>query len=197
MNLALEGEPAEHAISRPYRRNIFTGLTRYHLIRLLHGIGSLCLVAALSAAVYFAISRFFLTSVEVVGVSMVPTLQEHGRYMLNRIAYRDHEPVPQDIVVIIDPGDHGYSVKRVIAKPGDSVLFKNGSVYVNGDLLREPYLAPGTYTFLYSKNHEQMITLGHGQYFVLGDNRTKSVDSRSYGPVPRENILGQVLVKNG
>ena len=92
------------------------------------------------------------------------------------------------IVVIRDPGDHGLSVKRVIAVPGESVLFKDGKVFVNGKQLKEPYLSPDTLTFTYSQAKEQFITCGKDQYFVLGDNRLRSIDSRAYGAVSRDDL---------
>ena len=105
-------------------------------------------------------------------------------------------PKRGDVVVIRDPADHGFSVKRIVAIEGESVHFLKGKVYVNTEPLAEPYLTPGTFTFTYSQAKEQLITCGKDQYFVLGDNRPVSIDSRSYGPVPREDILGQVVLHN-
>jgi signal peptidase I len=153
-----------------------------------------CLVVVvLAAASYFVISRFFLQSVKVVGRSMVPTLSDSQRYLLNRWVYRVHPPRHSDIVVLVDPGDNGFSVKRVIATPGDSIYLKDGGVYVNGCKLDEPYLASGTPTFSDSRYHDQLIHCGKDQFFVLGDNRLNSIDSRVYGPVPRRNILGPII----
>ena len=70
---------------------------------------------------------------------------------------------------------------------------KDGNVYLNGSKLNETYLAPGTPTFTDSKYRDQLILCGKGQFFVLGDNRLNSVDSRAYGPVPRANILGPIV----
>ncbi len=149
--------------------------------------------AMLAVVSYLAISHFLLQSVTVVGRSMVPTLFDSQRYLLNRWVYRLRAPARSDIVVIRDPSDNGFSVKRVIATPGDSVYLKNGSVYLNGCKLIEPYLAPHTPTFTDSKYSDQLILCGKNQYFLLGDNRLNSVDSRTYGPVPRRNILGPVI----
>ncbi len=84
-------------------------------------------------------------------------------------------------------------VKRVIASAGDSIYFKEGRVYINGQKLSEPYLLPGTPTYTFSKEQELLIVCGNNQYFVLGDNRNNSYDSRYYGPVPRQNILGALI----
>jgi signal peptidase I len=153
-----------------------------------------CLVAAiLATASYFVITHFFLQSVRVVGRSMVPALYDSQPYLLNRWIYRVHPPRHSDIVVLRDPGDNGLSVKRVIATPGDSIYLKDGHVYVNGCKLNEPYLAPGTPTFTDSKYRGELILCGKDQFFVLGDNRLNSIDSRAYGPVPRRNILGPII----
>jgi signal peptidase I len=169
--------------------------SRYGVIRFFQHLTTAAIVLALSMACYFVISRFFVESVQVVGSSMVPTLQENGHYVLNRWAFHDRAPARGEVVVIIDPGDHGYSVKRVIGLPGETVHFKDGKVYVNDDVLPEPYLLPNTHTFTYSKEKEQMIALGPDQFFVLGDNRLVSIDSRAYGPVTRDGILGKVVLK--
>jgi signal peptidase I len=153
------------------------------------------LIILLSIGCYYIISRYFVQSVQVVGISMVPTLQEHNHYLLNRWAFRNRDPKVGEVVVLRDPEDHGFSVKRIIATGGQSVLFKGGKVFVNGKEFMEPYLLPGTRTYTYSAKHEQFITCGAEQYFVLGDNRLRSIDSRAYGPVPRANILGLVVLR--
>src|ERR1017187_7500129 len=152
------------------------------------------LVAILATSSYLIITHFFLQSVRVIGESMVPTLYDSQPYLLNRWIYRVHPPRHSDIVVLRDPGDNGLSVKRVIATPGGSIVLKDGRVYVNGCELNEPYLAPRTQTFTDSKYRGELIVCGKNQFFVLGDNRLNSVDSRAYGPVPRRNILGPIIM---
>ena len=153
-----------------------------------------CLVVmVLATASYFVISHFLLQSVRVAGRSMVPTLFDSRHYLLNRWIYHVRPPRHSDIVVLRDPGDNGLSVKRIIATPGDSIYLKDGSIYVNGCKLNEPYLTPGTPTFTNSKYRDQLILCGKDQFFVLGDNRLNSIDSRAYGPVPRRNILGPII----
>ena len=141
---------------------------------------------------YFLISQFLVRSVRVSGVSMVPTLHDSERYLLNRWIFHFRCPRRADIVVLQDPADHGFSVKRVIAVGGDSVSFKRGEVYVNGEKIAETYLAPRTLTFPHPRTAIENFTCAPEQYFVLGDNRNNSVDSRAYGPVPRRNILGLI-----
>jgi signal peptidase I len=150
-------------------------------------------LAAIAAASYFFISRFFLQSVQVVGQSMAPTLQDSGRYLLNRWIYYVRAPQRADIVVIRDPAERRLSVKRIIASPGDSLYLKDGSVCVNGHELREAYLPARTPTFPEGKLPEQWLRCGKDQYIVLGDNRKNSTDSRSYGPVARRDVLGRIF----
>jgi signal peptidase I len=147
----------------------------------------------LAIASYFLISHFLLQSVKVVGRSMVPTLHDSDHCLLNRWIYHFRSPRQSDVVVLVDPSDHGFSVKRIIATPGDSIFLKDGGVYVNGRKLAETYLAPGTMTFTESKYRGELILCGKDQYFLLGDNRPNSIDSRTYGVVPRRNILGPII----
>ena len=155
--------------------------------------GHLVLLTLLAVASYLFFSRYVLQTVEVRGQSMYPTLRNADHYFLNRWAFHSHPPQRGDIVVLRDPSDGVYVVKRVIAKAGESIFLKNGKVYINGAKLSEPYLPPGTPTFTETARKEELIVCGKDQYFVLGDNRNDSYDSRFYGPVQRQNILGAIL----
>jgi signal peptidase I len=151
------------------------------------------IVACLGLASYYLISTYLVQSVKVVGSSMLPTLHDSDHYLLNRWVYHFRSPSRQDIVVIRDPSAKCFSVKRIIGVGGDSVVLKDGAVYVNGAKLQEPYLSDGTPTYACGKVQEQLITCGKDQFFLLGDNRMNSADSRIYGPVSRQNILGMIV----
>jgi len=150
-------------------------------------------VATLAVASYFIISHFILQSVQVVGESMVPTLYDSQQYLLNRWVYYFRAPKPADVVVLRDPVENSLAVKRIIATAGDRVNLRSGRVYVNGRRLDEPYLRAGTPTFPCMGIREEAFTLEKDQFFVLGDNRRNSADSRTYGPVPRRSILGLIV----
>lgn len=143
------------------------------------------------AASYFLASRYMVCTVVIRGRSMIPTLRDGDQYLLNRIAYLFREPRRGDLVVIHDPGHTDMAIKRIVGLPGDQIEIKDGMLYVNQKRLNEAYLAPHTKTFpgdaiLHS------VKLGNKQYFVMGDNRSESEDSRYYGPIHHDKIVGVV-----
>lgn len=160
---------------------------------LIQQIWQFLVVAALAVASYFLISHYVLQSVEVSGASMIPTLHDSDRYLLNRLVYDFRAPHRGEIVVVKDPTDGAYCVKRVVGLPGESLYFKDGRLFVNGEELNEPYLRPGTMTFTPERVQQELVVCGKDRYYVLGDNRNCSFDSRFYGPISRENILGAVM----
>jgi signal peptidase I len=155
-------------------------------------IGIYLVVAVISYGCFRFSQQHVLQTVQIQGRSMAPTLPDAQCYLLNRVAYLFHDPQPTDIVVLHDPETNGYAIKRIIAKPGDAVFVQGGKLYVNGRRISEPYLEPGIKTYPDPKYRAQMWICGINQYFVLGDNRYNSADSRGYGTVSRENILGMV-----
>jgi len=142
---------------------------------------------------YFAFSRVGVQVVEVMGESMSPTMHATDHYLLKKWVYLLRAPQRNEVVVIADPDDDGFSVKRIVATEGETVALKDGKVFVDGKELAEPYLPPGVATFGHTRSGEQVFRCGKGEYFLLGDNRPISLDSRTYGPVPRQNILGLIL----
>lgn len=153
-----------------------------------------CFCAAIIAVgSYFMASHYLFQKVVVEGNSMKPTLHDSDAFMLNRVEFLFRKPQSGDIVVIRDPEVGGLSIKRVVAVEGQSVELSGGQVYVDGFRLPEGYLPRGTMTFSYHQSDHERFKCGNDQYFLLGDNRGESADSRIYGPVPRQNILGVVV----
>lgn len=132
----------------------------------------------------------FRTSV--VGSSMSPTLENRQEILVNRFIYSVTNPKPNDIVVFLPNGNEKshYYVKRVIGVPGDTVQIRDGAVYVNGELFDE---AVETAAVLDAKLAAEEIRLAEDEYFVLGDNRNNSEDSRyaNIGNVKKEYIIGK------
>jgi len=171
----------------PYNRRHrgLPDLLQKHLVVL----GAVLVMSVLS---YYVMNRFFLSTVVVQGRSMSPTLQDGDRYLLNRLAYFYGEPRRGDLVVLHDPGHQDLAVKRIVGLPGESVQFNDGQILVNGRCLREKYLPSGTQTACPGAT-SSTIRLQNDQYFVLGDNRPESEDSRFYGPVARDAIIGALI----
>jgi signal peptidase I len=134
--------------------------------------------------------HLFLAQATIVyGQSMEPNLYERQRLIIDKLSYRLRAPERNDIVVLDLPDMDEMLVKRVIALPGETVEVRRGVVYVNGVPLPEPF--PHDLGFASAPP----TTLGPLSYFVMGDNRDNSNDSRAFGPVRRETIVGRVWLR--
>jgi signal peptidase I len=142
---------------------------------------------------YLLISRFALETGEVVGESMVPTLNDGEHFLINRWIFRFRDPRAGDIVALRMPDDEDLTVKRIIALPRDLVQIKNGFVFVNGKKLSEPYVPTNIQT-VGEQLSDKVFKVEDNCYFVLGDNRPKSEDSRMFGAVPQDWLVGRVRV---
>jgi signal peptidase I len=142
-----------------------------------------------SVSSYYVVSNYIVTAVMVQGRSMVPTLQDGDRYYLNRWILLFRQPKRGDLVVIRDNGHTDFAVKRIIVLPCESLRLEDGRVYIDGQRLSEPYLLPETRT-LAPNVKSLLLQVGKNQYYVMGDNREVSEDSRSYGPIKRSQIVG-------
>jgi signal peptidase I len=133
---------------------------------------------------------FLYQPVKVEGTSMAPLLSDQERIFINKFVYR-FEPIQRgDVVVFWYPLDHSKSfIKRVIGLPGETVEIRQGTVYVNGKIVPEPYVPP---------QYEDLSDFGPKPvdkdcYFVMGDHRISSNDSRVFGPVPIQYIYGRAV----
>ena len=149
-------------------------------------------VVVLAVILYFAIS-FAVQAVHVEGISMFATLDDNDYLIANKIDYRLHPPQRGDIIILRPPTNSSTDfIKRIIGLPGERVLIRSGVVYINGRRLDEPYLPEAwTVDANWPDNSPTGQVLGPDQYFVMGDNRNRSQDSRFFGPISRDRIDGK------
>jgi signal peptidase I len=152
------------------------------------------LVAALTVAI--VVKTFLIQAFYIPSGSMEPTLKPGDRVLVNKLSYDLHSIHRGDIVVFKRPPSEADDptikdlIKRVIGLPGDQIEGRDGLVYINGQLLKEPYLPRGTVT-----TSLPLMTVPAGQYFVMGDNRGNSKDSRFIGPIAGHLIVGRAFVR--
>ena len=153
--------------------------------------GTVVFVLAVTVLFDLAIPRSLVD-----GHSMQPTFYGDDRLVVSRVHYLLSPPAQGDIVVFnsLRPSEAARGVmliKRVIGLPGDVVEIRDRLVYVNGAALDEPYIKEPCQR----RCRDAVWTLGEGEYFVMGDNRNNSNDSRAFGPVPLGNIVGEVIFR--
>ena len=129
--------------------------------------------------------------------SMVPTLKVQDRLLVNKLAYDLNDPKRGDIALFENQqGGKDPLIKRVVGLPGETLELRDGKVYVDGDPLEEPYLERDPCKPGYPKTCSfGPVTVPRNHYFMMGDNRTNSLDSRFFGPVPEEDVVGEALVR--
>lgn len=140
--------------------------------------------------------RFFIAQPFIVkGESMDPTFADGQYLIVDELTYRTHAPERGDVVVFKYPKDPSkYFIKRIVGLPDETVKINEGKVFISGGkypdglLLDESYIKNVSYETFTEK-------LGADEYFAMGDNRTNSLDSRIWGPLPKDNIVGRVLVR--
>lgn len=159
-------------------------------------------VVVISLAIIIPVRYFLIQPFYVKGASMEPSFYDHEYLIIDEITYRFKEPKRGEIIVFKYPRDPSqYFIKRIVALPGEKIEIKDGQVYIytNSPVgenrrieLDEIYLEEGVSTF---NTKEGIVELGDDQYYILGDNRNHSKDSRSFGPVERSFIIGRVLLR--
>ncbi|MFQ5557955.1 MAG: signal peptidase I [Acidimicrobiales bacterium] len=164
-------------------------------------------VAVGALAVALVIKTFLLQAFYIPSASMHSTLVEGDRVLVNKLSYRLHDVNRGDVVVFTKPPGEAGSIddliKRVIALPGETITFAEGSVYIDGLLLDEPYIDAGVPTLpkpaipgcANPSPSVDTCTVPEGEVFVLGDNREGSRDSRWFGPIDENSIVGRAFLK--
>jgi signal peptidase I len=175
------------------------------------------LLLGLAALIAFLVKTFVAQAFYIPSESMVPQLEVNDRVVVSKLSYRLHEPRRGDIIVFDDPRDLDESdddnvvekfvrglaeavgvrqpstdefIKRVIGLPGETVEGRGGRVYVDGRLLHEPYLPQAIVT-----SDFPATSVPQGTLWVMGDNRSNSQDSRSFGPVRRSTVVGRTVLR--
>lgn len=153
-------------------------------------------------SIFLVIYLFFMQPHQVSGQSMETTLMNKDYVLTDKISYRTGNPQRGDIVVVHAPeaancptGTGCDFIKRMIGLPGDTIEVKDNGIFVNGTKLNEPYIDAGNQTQPGRFTENRVVTLGQDQYFVVGDNRMHSSDSRAWGPVSRDDIVGRAFFR--
>jgi signal peptidase I len=163
----------------------------------MHEVWDFLKVLLLAVVIVIPIRYFIAQPFIVKGASMEPTFEERNYLIVDEASYYFRDPLRGEVVVFrfpLDPSE--YFIKRVIALPGERVRITGGKVYVAASRdaefkeISESYLPQGLQTV-----GEVTQTMGANEYFVMGDNRTFSLDSRKWGALPRENITGRVVFR--
>lgn len=156
-------------------------------------IETIVVFGAIFAALYLFVAQFHKVS----GNSMVPIFHNGDYLITEKVSYKFRNPQHGEIVVLKNPRDESQDfIKRIIAVPGDTLQIQNNIVYLNNQPLKENYLPVDTITRAGAFVTEgTAITVAGNQYFVFGDNREHSSDSREWGPVTKEELVGKALFR--
>jgi len=157
-------------------------LKRSHLAREI--IETLALTLIIFLVIHFTVQNYMIE-----GPSMQPSLNNNQFVLVNKLAYLFHAPERGDVIVFHFPNDTTKDlIKRVIGLPGDTIVITSNTVQVNGVVLKEPYISRAV------NPNVPKYTVPPNDYFVLGDNRPVSDDSRDWGYVPRSYIIGKAVL---
>lgn len=147
------------------------------------------IIVAAAFAIAMLVQAFVVKPFTIHQVSMQPTLSEGDRILISRLTYHFREPKVGDVVVFHSPVNEGDDlVKRIVAVGGDRVAIREGVLYVNGEPREEPYLMERPFA---GEMAEEVVP--DGKVFVMGDNRNNSGDSRFFGPIDTDSIIGCAL----
>ncbi len=155
-------------------------------------------VIVFAVGIFFFVYLLIMRPHKIKGQSMMPNFPDSEYLLTEKVSYYTRQPHRGDVVVLAPPPSVSTTdefIKRIIGLPGETVMIKNGRVYINDKMLHESYLADTLYTsegtFL---SEGQEYNIPSGQYFVMGDNRPNSSDSRYWGPITKSEITGRAWV---
>src|SRR3989440_5002782 len=143
----------------------------------------------------FLVIRLAVQNFNIEGMSMEPSLHDKELILVDKWSYLFHAPTRGDVIVFVAPPEPSQDyIKRIIAIPGDTITIRDTTVIVDGVKLNETYVDPKRQGNLYAYKTISNMPVPPGDYFVLGDNRIGSSDSRNWGFVPRANIIGRAAL---
>lgn len=153
-------------------------------------------VVVFAIGIFFFVYLLIMRPHKIKGQSMQPNFPDAEYLLTEKVTYYLHKPQRGDVVVFTPPiSETDEYIKRIIGLPGDSVMVSNGKVFLNGKLLVEPYLDDDVYTADEGFLGEGIeFVVPEGKYFVMGDNREHSSDSRAFGPISFNKISGRAWV---
>lgn len=153
-------------------------------------------IVIISAAIIIPIRYFLIQPFYVKGASMEPNFFDHEYLIIDELSYRFRTPERGEIVVFRYPRDPDqFFIKRVIGLPGDTVEISRGEVLITNASNPQGVTLDEMYIDDIETGGKKKVTLGPGEYYVLGDNRDESLDSRSFGPISTKEIIGRVWVR--
>lgn len=148
-------------------------------------------------AIMVMVYLFIMSPQEISGASMFPTFKDKEYILTNKVEYKFTDPKRGDVVIFKSPRNKEVDyIKRIIGMPGETVSLRNSVFYINGKAVAEPYIPTGTpiYGGSYLREGQQVI-VPKVMYFVIGDNRPHSSDSREFGPIAKEDFIGKALFR--
>jgi len=164
--------------------------------RIIKEILILLVEMALVVGLAFCVIQFAVEKTEMIGVSMEDTLKDGDKMIINKFSYHFHDPKRFDVVVFKQSNkEHNYyNVKRIIGLPGETIEIKDGVIYINDEVVTDVIEADVIHN---AGLAGEMIALDENEYFVLGDNRNNSEDSRfaNVGNITRDEIVGRAWIK--
>lgn len=172
------------------------------LSKIAGGFLDLVETVAISLSIFLVVYLFLMQPHQVNGQSMIPNFQDGEHVMTDKISYKFREPMRGEVVVFHAPPAAGCVegtgcdfIKRIIAVPGDRVAVHDNAFWINGQKLPEPYI-PDNFEILPGRaTLDEEIYLAPDEYFVSGDNRPHSSDSRFWGPIAKDDIVGRVFLR--
>ncbi|MBT4516736.1 MAG: signal peptidase I [Candidatus Komeilibacteria bacterium] len=147
-------------------------------------------VVLISLAIILPIRLFLVQPFYVEGASMEPNFYQNEYLIIDELSYRFNEKQRGEVIIFKNPKNtRAYFIKRIIGLPGEAVSIDEGRVYIDGEILEEAYIEN------FSSDKHEAITLEENEYFLMGDNRSNSLDSRQIGPVNESYVIGRVWVR--